>query len=133
MTSFDDPRRGYDDRFDIPDWQLRQGRPFDPRDRYHQHRFDGDWMRELPWPRDWPFGHADADFAPMVKVIDVFAQSPDSWEDATRRAVVEASQTIRGIRSISIEHMYAVVDDDQLVSFRINAKIAFVPDEHRRR
>ncbi|MBX3216641.1 MAG: dodecin domain-containing protein [Labilithrix sp.] len=133
MTSWSDPRRGYDDRYDVAEWQLRQGRLFDPRGQSYerQRRLNGDWMREPSWMRDVPYRRLDADLVPMVKVIEVFAQSPHSWEDATRRAIAEATQTLRGIRSISIEDMYAVVDEDHVVSFRINAKIAFALDDVR--
>ncbi|MBX3204786.1 MAG: dodecin domain-containing protein [Labilithrix sp.] len=133
MTSFNDFRRGYDDRYDVPEWQLRQGRLFDPRGQSYERlrRFNGDGMRDPSWMRDVSYRRVDAELAPMVKVIEVFAQSPHSWEDATRRAVAEATQTIRGIRSISIEDMYAVVDEDHVVSFRINAKISFALDDNR--
>jgi dodecin len=70
--------------------------------------------------------------APIIKVIEVLAQSPHSWEDAARRAVAEASRTIRDIKSIYIKDMQAVVEDDDIVSFRINAKVSFAIDERGR-
>jgi flavin-binding protein dodecin len=74
----------------------------------------------------------EADAAPIVKVIEVLAQSPYSWEDAARRAVTEASRTIRDIRSIYIKDMQAIVDDDHIVSYRINAKLSFAIDDRPR-
>jgi flavin-binding protein dodecin len=132
MMSEFGPRRGYDDRYDSPEW-WRQGRSFDPRYEAHLRRNNGDWMRESPWMRESHWTRMELESAPMVKVIEVFAESPHSWEDATRRAVAEASQTIRGIRSIYIKDMQAVVDDDRVVGFRINAKISFALDDSRRR
>ena len=72
---------------------------------------------------------------PIVKVIEVLAQSPHSWEDAARRAVGEASRTVRDIRSIYIKEMQAIVEDDHIVAFRINAKVSFAlhPGSHRPR
>ena len=64
--------------------------------------------------------------AAMVKVIEVLAQSEASWEDATRVALEEASKTLRGIQSIYIKDMQAVVENDRIVQYRINAKISFV-------
>jgi flavin-binding protein dodecin len=133
MMSFNDPRRGYDDRYDGVEYG-RHGRSFELGSYERQpRRYSGDWMRESPWARELPFRTAELEGTPMMKVIEVHAQSPHSWEDATRRAIAEASRTISGIRSIYIEDMHALVDDEHVVSFRINAKISFAPDDHRRR
>jgi flavin-binding protein dodecin len=126
MMSFNNPRRGYeggyDDRYD-------QGRRFDERGQSFGPRGNGgDWMREPRWSSRYEQPQQEA---PMVKVIEVLAQSPHSWEDATRRAVAEASRTIHNIRSIYIKEMQAVIEDDQVLSFRINAKISFALDPRR--
>jgi dodecin len=63
--------------------------------------------------------------AAMVKVIEVLAQSEKSWDDAAKVALEEASKTLRGIRSIYVADMQAVVQDDRIVQYRLNAKIAF--------
>ncbi len=68
--------------------------------------------------------------AGMVKVIEVLAQSETSWDDAARVALQEASKTLRGIRSIYVKDMQAVVENDQIVHFRITAKISFLLDEN---
>ena len=78
------------------------------------------WGREPAWLRMQELG-----YEPMVKVIEIVAESPHSWEDATRRAIAEASQTVRGIRSIHVEEMQAVTDEDHVLGFRIHAKIAY--------
>ena len=64
--------------------------------------------------------------APMVKVIEVLAQSETSWDDAARVALAEASKSIRGIQSIYVKEMQAVVEDNRIVQYRINAKISFL-------
>ena len=64
--------------------------------------------------------------AAMVKVIEVLAQSETSWEDAARVALDEASKTLRGIQSIYIKEMQAVVEDNRIVQYRVNAKISFL-------
>lgn len=38
----------------------------------------------------------------VVKVIELLAESENSWEDAVRQAVVEASKSVRGIRSVYV-------------------------------
>jgi dodecin len=63
--------------------------------------------------------------AKMVKVIEVLAQSDTSWEDAAQVALAEASKTLRGIQSIYVKEMQAIVEDNRIVQYRINAKISF--------
>ena len=62
----------------------------------------------------------------IVKVIEVLAESDQSWEDATKRAVAEASKSVRNIRSVYVKEMQAMVEGDQIRQFRVNAKISFV-------
>ena len=64
----------------------------------------------------------------MLKVIEVLAQSEKSWEDATNNALLQARDTVRGIRSIYIKNMEAVVEDGRISEYRINAKISFLLD-----
>ena len=64
----------------------------------------------------------------ILKVIEVLAESPTSWEDAARAAVAEASKTVRGIRSIYVENFQATVRDGAIDQFRVNAKITFSVD-----
>ena len=61
----------------------------------------------------------------VVKVVEVLAESEDSWEDAAKAALAEASKTLRNIRSIYIENFVAAVDNDKISSYRVNAKISF--------
>ncbi len=60
----------------------------------------------------------------MVKVIELLAQSEESWEDATRQAVERASQTMRNIQSVWVSEFEAVVDDNEVTQFRVNVKIS---------
>lgn len=59
------------------------------------------------------------------KVIEILAQSPTSWEDAAKVALAEAAKTVRDIKSIYIKDMQAVVENDTIVQYRVNAKISF--------
>jgi hypothetical protein len=68
----------------------------------------------------------------IVKVIEVLAQSRESWEDATRQAIMEASKTIRNIQNIYIKDFQAVVENDQVVAYRVNAKISFMVEDASR-
>lgn len=61
----------------------------------------------------------------IVKVIEVIATSDKSFEDATRNAVVQAAKTIKHIKSIYVKDFQAKVENDQIVSYGVNAKISF--------
>ncbi len=65
----------------------------------------------------------------VVKVIEVLAQSEDSWEDAVRQALTEASKTIHNIQSIYVKDFQAIVEENQITAFRVNTKISFVVGE----
>lgn len=64
--------------------------------------------------------------ANVVKVIEVLAQSPKSWEDAAAEAVKKASKTLKNIKSIYIEHLEAKVEGTKITQYGINAKISFL-------
>jgi flavin-binding protein dodecin len=64
----------------------------------------------------------------VVKVLELLAESEDSWEDAARQAVAEASKTLRGISSVYISELQATVENDKIKNYRANVKISFVLD-----
>jgi len=62
----------------------------------------------------------------MLKVIEVLAESPTSWEDAAKVAIQNASKTVRNIKSINIENLQATVENGAIKAYRVNAKLSFV-------
>jgi flavin-binding protein dodecin len=68
----------------------------------------------------------------IVKVIEILAQSNESWEDATRQALAEVSKTVRNVQNIYIKDFQAVVDNNQVTQFRVNAKVSFLVDPSMR-
>ena len=61
----------------------------------------------------------------MLKVIEILAESDKNWEDATKRAILDASKSVRGIKSIYVKNLEATVENGQIKTYRINAKISF--------
>ncbi len=61
----------------------------------------------------------------VLKVIEVLANSSESWEDATRNAVKEASKSVKNIRSVYLREQSCVVDGSNITQFRVNVKITF--------
>ena len=64
----------------------------------------------------------------MVKVIEVIASSEKGFTEATQNAVKEASKSVRNIESIYIKEMNANVEDNEIISYAVNAKISFIVD-----
>ncbi|MBV9490960.1 MAG: dodecin domain-containing protein [Verrucomicrobia bacterium] len=67
--------------------------------------------------------------ARIVSVIEVLAQSDQSWEQAAQNAVSEAAKTVRHIRSIYGQEFQADVQDGKITAYRLNAKISFDLEE----
>lgn len=59
------------------------------------------------------------------KVIEVISQSDTSWEDAAQRAVADAGKTVQQIRSIWVKNFEAVVENNRIATYRVNAHITF--------
>lgn len=64
----------------------------------------------------------------MLKVIEILAESPNSWEEAASEAILKAAETVHGIKSIYIKNFEAEVNDNKITNYRINAKISFILD-----
>jgi len=47
-------------------------------------------------------------------------------EAATNIAVAEAAKTVRKIQNIYLESLKAVIEDNQVVRYRLDAKITFI-------
>jgi dodecin len=65
---------------------------------------------------------------PVVKVIDIMAQSEESWEDAARQAVVDVAGVYPDILSLRVNRFEAVVEGDEITFFRVKMKVAHVLD-----
>ncbi|MEL6917584.1 MAG: dodecin family protein [Bacteroidota bacterium] len=61
----------------------------------------------------------------ILKVIEVLANSDESWEDATKKAVSQASKSVKNIRSVYLQDQSAIVKDGEVTEFRVNVKITF--------
>ena len=61
----------------------------------------------------------------VLKVIEVLSNSDKSWEDATKKAVKEASKTVKNIRSVYVQDQSAIVNGDDVTEFRVNLKLTF--------
>ncbi|MEQ9581464.1 MAG: dodecin family protein, partial [Arenibacter sp.] len=56
----------------------------------------------------------------ILKVIEVLANSNKGWEDAAKKAVEQASKSVKNIRSVYIKEQSATVKDGKLDDYRVN-------------
>jgi dodecin len=62
----------------------------------------------------------------VMKVIELMASSPKSWEDATQAAVAKAGKSLKGIKSVWVQDQSATVDSKGKVSaYRVTVKVTF--------
>lgn len=61
----------------------------------------------------------------VLKVIEVLASSPKSWEEATQNAVSKASRSVKNIRSVYVQDQSASVTDGKITEYRVNLKLTF--------
>ena len=65
----------------------------------------------------------------VVKVIEILAESDKSWEDATNMAVAEAAKTVRNIQAVYIEGFQAIVENNEIVRYRVDAKVSLLVEK----
>ena len=61
----------------------------------------------------------------VIKVIEIMAQSTTSWEDAAQNAISETAKTLRGVKSLNVKNLSAVVEKGKITEWRLNGKITF--------
>ncbi len=61
----------------------------------------------------------------VLKVIEVLANSGESWEDAAKKAVAQAARSVDNIKSVYINEQSATVKNGEIDDYRVNVKITF--------
>ena len=61
----------------------------------------------------------------IANVIEVISEG-DSVDEAIENAVEDAGKTVSNIKSVYVESIQAVVDDGEIETFRVNAKVTFI-------
>lgn len=65
----------------------------------------------------------------VAKVTEISAGSSESFEDAISRGIRRASKTVRGIQSAWVNEQNVIVENDQVVEWRVNLRVSFVLDD----
>ncbi|MEO8274214.1 MAG: dodecin family protein [Chloroflexota bacterium] len=61
----------------------------------------------------------------VIIVREMVGTSPKSWSDAARQAVATASRTVRNIKTVEVVSSSAIVEDGEIVEYRVDIKIGF--------
>ena len=61
----------------------------------------------------------------VIFIRDMVGTSPRSWSDAARQAVATASKTVRNIQTVEVVKSWAIVEEGEIVEYRVEVKIGF--------
>lgn len=61
----------------------------------------------------------------ISKISEIIGSSPTSFEDAARRVVERAHQTLRGITGIEVVEKRLKIEDDGIAEYRVRLRLSF--------
>ena len=61
----------------------------------------------------------------IYKVIEVVGSSPKSWEEAAKKAIERASESLRNLRVAEVIDQDIKIEDGKLSSYRTKLKLSF--------
>jgi hypothetical protein len=61
----------------------------------------------------------------IAKVIEVIAEGA-TIEEAVENGVAQASESVREIKHVYVEGIQALIEENQIAKYRVNAKITFL-------
>lgn len=64
----------------------------------------------------------------IAKVIEVSCESEESFEDAISQGIKGAAKTVRNIKGAWVNEQQVVVENNQVVKYRVDLKVTFVLD-----
>lgn len=62
----------------------------------------------------------------VARVTEIISDSKKSFEDAVVQGVKRANKTLDGVKSAWVKDQQAIIEDGEVVGFRVNLKITFV-------
>jgi hypothetical protein len=65
----------------------------------------------------------------VAKVIEISAESPESFEDAIRQGIERAEKSVRNVRGAWVAEHKVEVDKGRITNFRVDLKVTFVLDD----
>ncbi len=67
--------------------------------------------------------------ASVARITTISSRSDESFEDAVRKGIERASQTLRGIEGAWVKDHEVNISDGQITSWQVNLEVTFVLDD----
>jgi flavin-binding protein dodecin len=65
----------------------------------------------------------------VARVTELSATSETGFEDAINQAVARATKTLRGVEGAWVKDMNVMIEDGNIVGYKVNVEITFVLEE----
>ena len=62
----------------------------------------------------------------VAKIIEISAESTESFEAAIQEGIRRASETVKNIKGAWIKEQQVVVNDGEISSYRVDLKVTFI-------
>ena len=64
----------------------------------------------------------------VAKIIEISAESPESFEAAIREGIQRASKTVKNIKGAWVGDQIVEIENNKIVNYRVHLKVTFVLD-----
>jgi flavin-binding protein dodecin len=64
----------------------------------------------------------------VAKIIEITAQSPESFEDAIQQGIGKAKQTVRNVSGAWVKEQSVALENEEIVGYRVDLKVTFLLD-----
>jgi len=65
----------------------------------------------------------------VAKIIEISAESPNSFEEAIQMGISRASVTIKNIKSAWVKEQKVTVENGRVTAYRVDMKVTFVLED----
>ncbi len=62
----------------------------------------------------------------IARITEITASSNESFEDAVKKGITRAAETIQGITGAWVESQKVTVKDGKIDQYRVNMKVTFI-------
>ncbi len=64
----------------------------------------------------------------VAKIIEISAESPESFDAAIREGLQRAGKTVKNIKGAWVGDQMVELENDKIVNYRVHLKVTFVLD-----
>jgi hypothetical protein len=62
----------------------------------------------------------------VAKIVEITAESRESFEDAIRQGIQRASKTVENIKGAWVKEQQVVVEGGKITAYRVDLKVTFI-------